>query len=108
MRTSVSAFLRLMAGGEPLLPRFTTSPRELFSTSTIILIFVESGPSGSLMTVGVTSSFRSASLNWIWVPAELTVAYGSSSPSEIAALLFSIVTISGRARVRVLPRVARA
>ena len=42
-------------------------------------------------------------MNWIWVPAELTVAYGISSPSETVALLFSTVTISGRASVRVLP-----
>jgi len=49
-----------------------------------------------------------ASLNWIWVPAELTVAYGISSPSDTAALLFSTVTISGRASVRVLPWAASA
>jgi len=54
------------------------------------------------MTVGITSSLRTASLNWICVPAELTVAYGISSPSEIEAVPFSTVTTSGRASVRVL------
>src|SRR5437899_11125303 len=47
------------------------------------------------MTVGVTSSLSRASLNWTCVPAELTVAYGISAPSEIVALAFSGVTTSG-------------
>ena len=51
------------------------SPRELFSTTTIILILVTTlAPTCSLSTVGRTSSLSTASLNWIWVPAELTVA----------------------------------
>ena len=70
----------------------TSSPRELFSTLTTILILVTLP---SLMTVGVTSSLSRASLNWTWVPAELTVEYGSSLPSEIVALAFSSVTTSG-------------
>src|SRR5437899_12763921 len=49
----------------------------------------------SLMTVGVTSSLSRASLNWTCVPAELTVAYGISAPSEIVALAFFVVTTSG-------------
>ena len=73
--------------------------RELFSIVTFILILVTSA---SRMTVGTTSSRSTASLNWICVPAELTVAYGISSPSEIEAVPFSTVTTSGRASVRVL------
>src|SRR5205807_10512419 len=48
------------------------------------------------------ASLSTASLHWICVPAELTVAYGISSPSEIEAVPFSTVTTSGRASVRVL------
>src|SRR5207245_2363416 len=58
--------------------------------------------SHSRRTVGTTSSLYTAYLNWICVPAELTVAYGISSPREIEAVPFSTVTTSGRASVRVL------
>src|SRR5207249_11676079 len=83
-----------------VVPRLTVVLlRELFSIVTFILILVMSP---SRMTVGTTSSLSTASLNWICVPAELTVAYGISSPSEIEAVPFSTVTTSGRASVRVL------
>src|SRR5207244_4410393 len=101
MRTSVCALRLLMTGGAPaVVPRLTVVLlRELFSIVTFILILVMSP---SRMTVGITSSLSTASLNWICVPAELTVAYGISSPSEIEAVPFSTVTTSGRASVRVL------
>src|SRR4030095_9499443 len=101
MRTSVWALRLLMTGGAPaVVPRFTVVLlRELFSIVTFILILVLSP---SRMTVGITSSRSTASLNWICVPAELTVAYGISSPSEMVAVPFSTVTTSGRASVRVL------
>src|SRR3989442_3509864 len=95
--TCVMAVRLLMAGinedAAPTVACRTSSPLELFSTLTTILILMTSP--GSLMTVGVTSSLRSASLNWTWVPAELTVEYGISLPSEIIALAFSSVTTSG-------------
>src|SRR5215813_12863696 len=104
IRTWVSALRLLMAGTVMPWPMLTGSPRELFSTSTTILILLTTvSPTCSRSTLGTTSSLSTASLNWICVPAELTVAYGISSPSEIVALEFSTVTISGRASVRVLP-----
>src|SRR5437773_2878237 len=92
--TCVEAVGLLMLGTVPPVV-LTSAPRELFSTLTTSLTLVMS-PS-SQMTVGVTSSLSRASLNWTWVPAELTVAYGISLPSEIAALEFSTVTTSGLA-----------
>ena len=75
IRTWVSALRRLMMGTDTPAAGLMVSPRELFSTMTSILIFVTTlGPICSLSTVGVTSSLSTASLNWIWVPAELTVA----------------------------------
>src|SRR6266545_3876819 len=75
IRTWVSALRLLMMGTLMPTPSATLSPRELFSTRTTILILVTIfGPICSRTTVGRTSSLSTASLNWIWVPAELTVA----------------------------------
>src|SRR6185436_5776834 len=75
MSTWVSALRRLMMGTLTPAAGVMVSPRELFSTITTILIFVISSLfSFSRVTVGVTVSLSTASLNWIWVPAELTVA----------------------------------
>src|SRR2546428_343992 len=90
--TCVMAVRLLMLGMGPA-AELMSSPLELFSTLTIILTRVMSP--ASRMTVGVTSSLSRASLNWTCVPAELTVAYGISLPSEIVALAFSSVTTSG-------------
>ena len=91
--TSVSARRLLMIGTAAPPPAFTVSPAELSSTISFILIRFTSAD--SYTTVGVTSSRSAASLNWICVPAELTVAYGISLPSTMDALAFSTVTISG-------------
>src|SRR5438874_1276205 len=91
--TSVSARRLLMIGTAAPPPAFTVSPAELSSTVSFILMRFTSAD--SYTTVGVTSSRSAASLNWICVPAELTVAYGISLPSTMDALAFSTVTISG-------------
>src|SRR5499433_3504111 len=75
IRTWVSALRLLMAGTAMPPPMLTVSPRELFSTSTTILILLTTvSPTCSRSTLGTTSSLSTASLNWICVPAELTVA----------------------------------
>src|SRR5689334_18063164 len=70
--TSVSVRRLLIAGTSAPPPRLTRSPAELSSTMSFILIRLTLF--ASYTTVGVTSRRSAASLNWICVPAELTVA----------------------------------
>ena len=70
--TSVSVRRLLMVGTSAPPPRFTRSPAESSATWSFILMRVTLF--GSYTTVGVTSNRNAASLNWTWVPAELTVA----------------------------------
>ena len=80
MAISVWTFCVSMAGGVPsCVPKLTVGPRELLVTSTAILSlysppFLVACASSRQITVGITSSWSSASLNWICVPAALTVA----------------------------------
>src|SRR5213594_2013923 len=78
----------------------------LFSTSPFIRIRVRSA---SRMTLGVTSSLSSASLNCTCVPPKpLWLTYGTSKPRAMTAVEFSTVTVFGSASDRALPCVSSA
>src|SRR5262249_31721123 len=105
LSTSVS-WRRLNIDGVPCTLRWPEKSGSLFSNTTFIRILVSRC---SLITRGVTSSLRRASLNCTWLtPWVGVLTNGTSNPRAMVAFAFSTVTTFGSARVRALPFTSRA